>query len=775
MTATKPSHVDEPIARSVDESFSSTNGRHTKAEILLGTSDFGPLPMRQSKPKPTKALKEKPSFVSVSVSEISQDLAWSGDSALNSAVVGEHWGMPRLSPRGLLPRPSSPLLGRHFHASSATATERGVALSSGLHESRSSLTLRSYYDPINSPPSISQQTSASSARDMALRKGCRTITESRGYSGSQSALNLAGIGTDKHDQADDGSKKRPPRLDFSRLFSRPQPSHGPLLSPHRVTKSPLPLSVASDLPSPTPWYRREKSLKAKNSKQSSPAKNSQESPYFPFPVELPKLNIRKPKQGVEDWFDGGEGDGYLNNPASHTRLRKGASQAMDCQLPCQASSTSPASTVRKDDFPCSSQQALTSCTSGPRSSTQQFEPNVVHLCLTSPPEAGDSMYSPSSSRSKSSKKSTGSIFIHCDLQSQSILTLSSSEDEDEVEGKFSTRNGKPWSRRPSPQSNRKDIVVRQGHNTVPMTRAAASYTHSTSVVTPRSRSGPTSTRDINVSESNRSITTTFLNAPSFSHSRHMRASGSRRTESTSENVRPKTSDEVLSRSSTALVGFASTPTSPSRSDSRLQLRKSRIMAVTREEESLLEAMRHKRAMMRQGKSDQAYQRRLEEDLARASISEATARLETPELELNVADETLPVASSVFVSSPTASRRYVSSVASAFLDNASISSASCSQAAFPTNYLPTPNCSPNIHFTPSEYHSSTPPSRASPRTPPPENTSTEILMNSTGISLSLAADAMQAEAQLKLDKERSASSGPLRYIGNEEGSHTLGRT
>jgi len=768
---TKVSNVDEQVSQNMEENDQIANGKPTKAQRLLGTSDFGRIDSKQKRPKITRALRAKPSFMSISVSELSQDLAMSGDGIHDHADAAGRPRTPCRSPRGICPRPSSPLLGQHYHYTSAVTNNRTDLLNSGLRESRSSSTLRSYYDPIKSPLSVSQQTSASSARDMALRKGCTTIAKSPDHCRSETALTPA-VGPKSHMQTygDEGPRKRPPRLDFSKLFTRPQTSHGVLLSPHRVTKSPSSLSMASDMSPSTPLYRKESCL-GNNRSNDSVSRSDQSSPYFAAPVEptfRPKVNVRKPKQGIQNWFDGMEEGDDLDDPADDSKPSEVVTKSMDCPPAMQACSGTLALSDRKSALSHSSQLTLTGQNlSSPQPSPQYFRTNDIQLCLSLRSCEATSIHSPSSPKSRSSKKSSGSIFTNSDLQNQSVLALSSSEDEDEM--RASMGNRKHRLRKGATSTNENDNVIIDRSQTVPIIRPVTTLKRSGSILSSRSRSSATSVRYGIFPDSNRSNTTTFLTPPSTSHSRHQRPSGQWTAERRSEDPRPKSSNAATSGSPNFLMGSASQPASPSRSESGLQTRKSRIMAVTREEESLLEAMRHKRAIMRQGKSDQAYSPAAQEDAPKSAIVNARAHMAVSRKEVKFLEEPLPPISPVSALSIAVSNQLVSSTGSAFLDDVSTSSASLSHGARPMSYLSVPSFSPNIHFTPSDYQSSTPTSRASPKTPPSGHARSETFIDGTGIVLSLAADEVPADTEMERCKKRIAGSDVVELDTMEEKS------
>ena len=85
----------------------------------------------------------------------------------------------------------------------------------------SSSTLDSYYERQKSPLSVSQQTSASSARDLALRKGLPPVIPLSPL--STSILYQDALSTQSDNQRADNKphRKKPARLDLSILFSKP--------------------------------------------------------------------------------------------------------------------------------------------------------------------------------------------------------------------------------------------------------------------------------------------------------------------------------------------------------------------------------------------------------------------------------------------------------------------------------------------------------------------------------------------------------------------------
>jgi hypothetical protein len=175
-----------------------------------------------------------------------------------------------------------------------------------LKKEKSSSTLRSYYDRRKSPLAVSQQTSASSARDFALRKGCPPAVPKLlpDMSGPQNSENAPSTNRAE-------PKKRPSRLDFSMLFPKPLPRSRQLLSPRRFTHSPPPLSITSELPCNQPesqtFLHDRRASEAQDSLTTYPTQGS----GLPLRTKEPsnaRTNVQKPRPEVQNWFDGVEGE-----------------------------------------------------------------------------------------------------------------------------------------------------------------------------------------------------------------------------------------------------------------------------------------------------------------------------------------------------------------------------------------------------------------------------------------------------------------------------------
>ena len=144
----------------------STSSNLSKAQRFLGTDNDLNIdsPIREDG-HPWRYPGSRSSGMSISISESTQSTNESG-SFYESQYDQLDDEEPGISPRAPRGKASSTLLGQRYAEDGATSTP---SLNSRLRNEGSSSTLRSFYDRQNSPLSISQQTSNSSARDLALR------------------------------------------------------------------------------------------------------------------------------------------------------------------------------------------------------------------------------------------------------------------------------------------------------------------------------------------------------------------------------------------------------------------------------------------------------------------------------------------------------------------------------------------------------------------------------------------------------------------------------
>lgn len=265
-----------------------------KAEALLGP--FEPNTEKRIKLSRKERKSQKhPSTMSITVS----DRGSSRQEQVNSGPITTPQKIHRLSP---LIRPKStnddaPVWNNKTEVSGLQA-----------HRSQSSSTLRSYYDPAKSPLYISQQTSASSARDMALRKGQPQIISPKRHDFS-SGTTVVSVMDDEFDSKRDSMGKSL-HMDLSTLFPKPSTSNHTLLSPNSVVRSPSVLSVASSnqqsIHSRPRWFSWERK-KSKESISSEFAGQTLASVDESI-QSCAKKTTKNAKRASQTWFDGLEDD-----------------------------------------------------------------------------------------------------------------------------------------------------------------------------------------------------------------------------------------------------------------------------------------------------------------------------------------------------------------------------------------------------------------------------------------------------------------------------------
>ncbi|KAL8650459.1 MAG: hypothetical protein Q9226_005137 [Calogaya cf. arnoldii] len=283
----------------------------SKAERVLGTLDQAPSSTKASR----KALRKKPSFMSVTISEAESDSA--ARDGFPFPGMPDWRGSSRRPSYNLRNQSSSPILGERFTKVSPGTDSMSDKSSPRPHFYGSSSTLRSYYDPARSPLSISQQTSASSARDMALRKGQPIISSPLSQDASKD-ISPAAIEDEQRPASNPAPARNPTPLNLSDLFPQPQVSTEPMLSVNDVSKSPTQLSSPSSPQSASAgrpnWWKRRKAKESK-SKEAKPPPDDPRLDKLDLGVDTLMMNIKKPKAGTQHWFDG-----LSEDPAADTEM-----------------------------------------------------------------------------------------------------------------------------------------------------------------------------------------------------------------------------------------------------------------------------------------------------------------------------------------------------------------------------------------------------------------------------------------------------------------------
>ncbi|KAI9758828.1 MAG: hypothetical protein M4579_002774 [Chaenotheca gracillima] len=386
------------------------------------------------------------SFMRISVAEVDSD----EDHNDSHQIASPH--DPIISPpsnessrRGS--RASSNVLSPDMLDPSVSSSGANTSMPRRVPSTESISTLKTFYDRQRSPLAISQQTSASSARDMALRKGYQTVAD--GQTDFPRSPRVTDSPNLEDNDAEAGfKKKRPRQLDFSKLFPKPRQSTSGVLSPHRLTHSPSSLSLASDVSQSTTgkerrgFFQRSKNSKKLQKAAPSPAEKPRDVPTpQPRPQEQgqkltspkPAFNAKaskilgKPVLNQREWFDSRTAldDSDEEAEAEVDENEQGPRTAPIHRRPSTLSiHSNPPRKFSHDSIgpvPLSAKSVPTNANLHPL-----YSPPGVPV-----PQLAErkSIYSISSKCTGTSQKTSASVFSSADLRNQSVLSLSSTEDE----------------------------------------------------------------------------------------------------------------------------------------------------------------------------------------------------------------------------------------------------------------------------------------------------------------------------------------------------------
>ncbi|KAJ5949406.1 hypothetical protein N7454_000990 [Penicillium verhagenii] len=374
-------------------------------------------------------------------------------------------------------------------------------------------------------------------------------------------------------------KLRPPRIDLSILFPKPRNPAPPLLSPQRMTNSPSPVStVVSDYPSTQ--VRPE---------QVSSKSNSSASRRFgdPLPLRTSVAHHEAPKQHVDrsDLLsipESSRDGGWLEQPLERTVGTSEIDLALDRYAGRRSLfSRSSVYTGSREQLQ-TDQQRRPSDTS---TATTRRDPSRILIPKTSNPPAQTWRQKDRSNsqgaKTALTKKSSKSTLKNKDLQNTSVLCLSSSDDETEEELETpvtGSRTRKPF----------RDSVETYGEYEGEVYTAQAAQAATAHMLRKVDRAPSTSSHGSHPNQRSK---------PTRKHAQQpsMSSTGKASTGKSSTNTRGTSQ----SRRSSGIPTIAEPnileqlPQPPTRTPRELKEmnRRSRVIAVTRQEQDLLEAMR----------------------------------------------------------------------------------------------------------------------------------------------------------------------------------------
>lgn len=568
----------------------------SKAERILGaTVSIGHLPLPVSVGL-NLPLHLKPSLSSLSQSvskwdERSTTVAAEEDSiTLNdpSLIKGPSFAAPNLEERSYT-RPDS-----------STCTRP-------LHQKVSSSTLHSFYEPHKSPLSISQQTSESSARDMALRKGQQTVAQ-RLEAAYPDTSKAGEVSRNKINELRKVSvRRKAASIDMAKLFPKPFVPGRALLSPNKFVNSPSMLSETSEYFVPKTTVDSEQQQNYEVGPSDPKVMQGPSASYASFqricqykPQDSHKTHVRRPPGGIQHWFDSQAE--VLNEdfqPQLHNQPLPELTAELERTKRRSVSDPLRHNPVDVGDLKMDYKVRTTAVRCIPTLVTEEHASDRRLSVMSN--------HSVQSRRTYDSLRSRMSRLAEANLEETSVLCMSSSEDDDSDVEPPELSDGPSISDTYGPEELHAMPDAQQS-NTRPEAFSEQKYNsrheQPTYILTgPDSR--PTSEWSVHFSEP------ASLEVP-----KHMLAGKSRSgTKCASKLVASSQLKRSASNISTRkpsqgnLYAFSRTT-----SQSRSVTPRPRIMAVSEEEEALLEMMRSKRATLKQQLFAEGYEHALKEEL-----------------------------------------------------------------------------------------------------------------------------------------------------------------
>ncbi|KAE8417685.1 hypothetical protein BDV36DRAFT_256116 [Aspergillus pseudocaelatus] len=537
----------------------------SKAQKILGTTEI-PMPQDQSRREDRR----------------SRGNSFMRAPDIKSKKSGGFAAFPTPTPEATLPPPhlrvraSSPLLGQEYRSQDAMPPPIPTH-SKRVQQSGSSSTLFSYFNSRNS--TMDSNLSRKTTKDSIP-------TEEKSSRAQNSIEPRYGLKQPKGPMKESKRKMRPPRIDLSLLFPKPRVDAAPLLSPQRLVNSPSAISMTSEHPA----------VKAKNfdnpetTKRTTKTTPSGHETKGHQATDVASESSPTYESGNTNWLDPSlertvrtsEMDMALKRysqfqkapqPSEMTRSSQLHLRPRDREQPQASDTKSTGSSLRKVPSNSSAGGWSRELYLSPKSFSR---PHNSRVSNSSSARHADPRENPSAYKSSMSKKSSKSTLKNVDLNKSSVLCLSSSEDEDEEEEAPAKHD-----------KNIRDSVTTYGEFDAEIcTASAAQTTKGTLRRVERPYSMSASSHG---SQSVRRQQQTILRNPSMSsagrstlETRSHRSSG------------VPTISEPDFLNTDPMANQVRKPSQRARLQQSQQNRRSRVIAVTRQEEHLLEAMRQRK-------------------------------------------------------------------------------------------------------------------------------------------------------------------------------------
>ncbi|KAL2040970.1 hypothetical protein N7G274_006428 [Stereocaulon virgatum] len=705
----------------------------SKAERTLGASQAKPSESkRKSTWKERTQMRKYPSYMSFTLSKVDGEPVKTPDEFPFPGMPTSAEPLPHLI-RNLNSKGSSPVLGEQYSNGTTTID---LDYFSGLpipqaRRAGSAGTLRSHYDSTKSPLAISQQTSASSARDRALRKGCPEISSPLAHNSVQTVRSKD---SDRPHSRNPSGDSKLSGSSFKKINGiprrRPSVTDPPTLYPnagrafHAV--SPPPALINSTLPRPlqtpqTPslsvgkWWQRKASSKTP---PASPGGDRQaQQQRFEDSFASVKVNVRKPRPGVagaRNWFDSLDVEEepmvaelqYPEPPSYQLPQKPDAPMNISEIMSLEPHPPASQVTSRKSSFSNKSQHTNPST----RKLSFRLDPvpaRPAHTAPMSPPNGGESI---SRSLSEDSIQSTinGRVMLSkMNLHLESFLELSSSEDEG---GESSAAS--------------ELLLPVRGHKIRPSIDRT-SY-NSEVLIGNAQCAQPASPRAVVNRLSNRSSgksnnLETVPPIPSIPAKPKIgQRSSSTRWREMMEDKTTSTESTADSRDSSVSGETKAQRVPPMRVKRKGSIRGSKLMKVTQEEEKLLEAMREKRASIRQDDFEKGFKTamQLHDAVSRPKTAGADGRTSRSSISgYGSRSSTSPPPQEYKINKSLSGSRLSASTDDLFTEDTYPFPQAPLTLKDPMGFASPAKTSPSLSFSPSDILPSTPTSRNEPITPP----------------------------------------------------------
>lgn len=554
-----------------DEGMSYPEWKSSKAQRILGTD--APIPghggwdnSQQNPPKPQKSRRSSPRTPD------------STSRRQNTGFVPFPAG-DLAPPQNLRVRASSPLLGHDYQSQDPVPPLPKP--SKKIHPSGSSSTLFSYF----------------SSRDNGSKSNLSSSHVPQPRAQNELAVDPQ-VGSQSRATPKESKRKlRPPRIDLSLLFPKPRNPAPPLLSPRRMTNSPCPASPVSTVVSD---YSSNKLDWARSISTTQPQEeNVPCAPAAQAQAELPKHAVDRsdllsiPESKDSEWHG-------QRNPLERTVGTTEIDLALD-QYTSRRSTFSRSSiyTTSREQLRGDQQRSVERKASSRRGhspsnqhnrdrSNVAAETSRPDATIQRKPSAPKEFCRKDSARLRGgksfvSRKSSKGTLKNRDLQNSSVLCLSSSEDEDEEQ-----QQRQP-SEPPLSAKRFRESVATYGDYEPEIYTASTAQAATAQMLRRIGRAPSTSSHG-----SHR----TFASQPKTQSSRHVPTPST----SSAGNASCMTRRTTKSRRSSGIPAISEPdildkfPQQPLRTPHELQEmgRRSRVIAVTRQEQDLLEAMRQRK-------------------------------------------------------------------------------------------------------------------------------------------------------------------------------------